>query len=973
MRYVSDLITSSKLPVAAVSLTETWWDGRVEDAQVNVPGYNLFRSDREFRTGGGCALLIHGSLIVTDTTSISDDFNNLIAVYVPRCHTILASIYRTGEYQYLLEQLQTFIDKHSNGKSIPDTFILGDLNLPHHNWEGTTGSEETRADRYRCETEVFTEENFLSQIVTDPTRGQNILDVILTNRPDYFIKTEVDTSESISDHKIVFGILGYDMTCATPIVKQNFDRWSFSGVCYHKANFEQLREILHDIEWDLLWEICDSVENMDCLTAFTHLLTLTILQGTCLTSPTRASSRISFKDRALTKMKSKRRRIDRRIQKLKKKGASGTRIEKLEALAMNCVTNIKEHLTTQLNKEEDKAVALIKENPRAFYAYAKKKRKTQSNVGPLRTVDGTLTDDPLEKSEILQSQYVKVFSDPDAVVVEEALEKIEERTEELKDVIFTPSTIEEALSQLKPTSAAPHGDVPALVLWECRCQLAYPLWKLWDKSFANGFIPEDLKKQQIAPIYKKGNKTLPESYRPVALTSHVTKTFERIVRQQLTEFVERTGVLNEEQHGFRAGRSTLSQLLNHYDGILEDMNKGLEVDVAYIDYAKAFDKVDIKILLGKLRKYGVRGKLLEWIEAFLTGRTQKVALEGKFSRSEPVLSSVIQGSVLGPLLFILYIADLVEWTSGHPLTFADDTKNRRAIKGLEDQEALQKDLDDIAIWSRNNNMLLHEDKYEVMNYRLNDTIPTRALPFTVMYYRYNSTSGEAIEPAYCVKDLGIYMTDDASWKTHISIISKEAKRLAGWTLGVFRDRSKGTMLTLLKSLIRPKLEYCCPLWSPCNIKDIVQLETVQRFFTRRVKECEGMDYWERIKYLRILSLQRRRERYMIIQVWKILHKMVPDSTNILFYNTLRHGPKAHLPKIYHTAQETVKTLREESFGVRAIQLFNRMPTSVRLSTSVDNLKVNLGRFLDTIPDRPPVTGYYTTGDNSLFSLLTEGK
>ena len=203
MRYVADLIASSKLPVTAVSLTETWWDGRVEDAQVHVPGYNLFRSDREFRTGGGCALLIHGSLIVTDTTSITDDFNNMIAVYIPRCHTILVSIYRTGDYQYLLEELQTFIDKHSAGNSVPDLFILGDLNLPHHNWEGTTVSEENKTCRSISETEVFTEENFLSQVVKDPTRGQNILDVILTNRTEYFIKTEVKKKSKVRSIPII--------------------------------------------------------------------------------------------------------------------------------------------------------------------------------------------------------------------------------------------------------------------------------------------------------------------------------------------------------------------------------------------------------------------------------------------------------------------------------------------------------------------------------------------------------------------------------------------------------------------------------------------------------------------------------------------------------------------------------------------------------------------------------------------------
>ena len=655
MRYITDLINFSSTPVAAVSLTETWWDGRVEDAQVSIEGYNLFRSDREFRTGGGCALLVDRSLIVTDFTKMSDDYNNMIAVYTPRTHTILASVYRTGEYQSLLEELNRFIDKHSAGTEVPDIYILGDLNLPNHNWEGLTGDERTASDHSSSATEAFTDENFLSQLVTEPTRGHNILDVILTNRPDYVIKTRVETCNSISDHKVVTSVLGYDMTGTRSVTNQNFDRWSFNGVSYHRADFERLEEILSDIDWDLLWETCKSVENMDCLTAFTHLLTLIILQVTCLTSPTRSNRRTevngnSFKDRVLSKIKSKRRRLERRIRKLKGRGAksNSARIVKLENLVADCVTNMKRHLTTQLNEEEDKAVALIKENPKAFYTYAKKKRKVQSNVGPLQSADGTLTDDPLEKAEILQRQYVRVFSDPDAVTVDEALERMEERTEKITDVVFSPEEIKKALSQLKPSSAAPHGDVPALILRECRNQLAYPLWKIWEESFSSGYIPENLKTQQIAPIYKKGNKALPESYRPVALTSHLTKTFERIVREQLTDYAEKNLVLNDQQHGFRSGRSTLSQLLSHYDGILEDLNAGVEVDVAYIDYAKAFDKVDVKTLLGKLHKYGIRGNLLKWIEAFLTGRYQRVALEGKFSDWEPVLSSVIQGSVLGP-------------------------------------------------------------------------------------------------------------------------------------------------------------------------------------------------------------------------------------------------------------------------------------------------------------------------------------
>ena len=117
------------------------------------------------------------------------------------------------------------------------------------------------------------------------------------------------------------------------------------------------------------------------------------------------------------------------------------------------------------------------------------------------------------------------------------------------------------------------------------------------------------------------------------------------------------------------------------------------------------------------------------------------------------------------------------------------------------------------------------------------------------------------------------------------------------------------MMTLLKSLIRPKLEYCSPLWSPCKIGDIQKLEEIQRHFTRRVDECAGMDYWERLKQLKILSLQRRRERYMVIQVWKIRQNLAPNSTGISFYDHPRHGPKAKLPGINHKAQKSIQTLR----------------------------------------------------------------
>ena len=348
-------------------------------------------------------------------------------------------------------------------------------------------------------------------------------------------------------------------------------------------------------------------------------------------------------------------------------------------------------------------------------------------------------------------------------------------------------------------------------------------------------------------------------------------------------------------------------------------------------------------------------------------------MDGQCSRPEAVISSVIQGSVLGPILFIIYIADLASSTSGGILTFADDTKLRRAIESMTDKMALQHDLDQIAGWSRRNNMQLHSDKFEVLNYKLNSTKEQRALPFTEECYLYTSPAGEIIDSASWVKDLGIYMTEDGTWGLHIATTAKEGKRMAGWVLGVFRDRSARTMLTLLKTLVRPKLEYCSPLWSPCTPGDIQRLEDVQRYFTRKIDECQGMNYWERLQHLNVLSLQRRRERYMIIHAWKMRAGLAPTIPGFTFHREEeRDGRKATRPKLYRNAQDSVRTTRDASFRMRAALLYNRMPEKVRLCTTIDSLKVELGNFLATIPDYPPIKGYPSTRDNSLVALIKEG-
>ena len=374
-------------------------------------------------------------------------------------------------------------------------------------------------------------------------------------------------------------------------------------------------------------------------------------------------------------------------------------------------------------------------------------------------------------------------------------------------------------------------------------------------------------------IYKKGDKTDPANYRPISLTSHVIKVFERVIRKRLVEYLETNDLISATQHGFRKGRSCLTQLLQHYDEILNNLNEGYETDVLYLDYAKAFDKVDHKLLLQKLKAYGISGRLYDWIQAFLTNRLQTVVVDGYHSAPKPVVSGVPQGSVLGPILFIIFINDLQSVVKNCKTgSFADDTKMQGKISIAGDTTLVQEDLNEVVLWSLHNNMALHEDKFIYLRYCTTKSTLLRELPFTAEFAEYTTPSGHTLKPAKTARDLGVHLSADYTWTHHISEMIINARKTASWVLGVFKDRSIPVMMELYKSLVRSRVEYCCPLWNPLEIADIQNIEDIQRQFTRSIAGIQSIDYWERLSALKLLSLQRRRERYMIIHVWKILNQ-----------------------------------------------------------------------------------------------------
>ena len=247
-------------------------------------------------------------------------------------------------------------------------------------------------------------------------------------------------------------------------------------------------------------------------------------------------------------------------------------------------------------QQEDQAIFNIKSNPKSFFSFAKSRQKTKSRIGPfLDPASGILNPDVAFTAETLRQQYNSAFSvpRPDWTVTDAAEHFPGDVEDGLNDVEFSPDDIEAACADLKGSASAGPDGVPASLLKTCRKQLSKPLYILWRASMDTGSIPAELLLVLICPIHKGGSKSVPKNYRPVALTSHLIKVFERVLRKALVRYIDQNDLLPTGQHGSRALRSTLTQLLSHLDTILDGLEHGSGVDCVYLDFNK--------VLLNKLK------------------------------------------------------------------------------------------------------------------------------------------------------------------------------------------------------------------------------------------------------------------------------------------------------------------------------------------------------------------------------------
>ena len=316
------------------------------------------------------------------------------------------------------------------------------------------------------------------------------------------------------------------------------------------------------------------------------------------------------------------------------------------------------------------------------------------------------------------------------------------------------------------------------------------------------------------------------------------KIMEKIVREKMVAFLSENNLFNPNQHGFMKGRSCLSALLSVYDEIILNLSNSQMscTDMIYLDFAKAFDKVDHGILLHKLKQLGITGKLGNWLLSFLSNRNHFVRIPGGVSSDGSVLSGVPQGTVLGPLLFLVLLSDISsDINHSSVVSFADDTRVYRQINEISDCSLLQNDLDNIYTWASVNNMVFNDSKFQHMSYH-------HQLQHRSCNHIYLSPSMNIIKSNDYIRDLGITMSGDCSFNEHINMRTKQCRQLTGWILRTFKARDKCVMLTLFKSLVLPRLEYGCQLWSPTSVNQINAIENIQRKFTKHITGMHSLSY-----------------------------------------------------------------------------------------------------------------------------------
>ena len=911
IRKINELnVVSNDLKPQIICINETWSNSEHSNAYLSIEGYEIIsrhdRNDTGSGKGGGLLIYVNKNIVASEVEltaynnfnqaccvkiKLNQRFLNILLVYRP--HNLYDGDLVTSNNDKLLHLL-TVVPKPA--------IVLGDFNFSDINWE--TKESRTRQSKKFLER---IDDLFYEQHVDFPTHNSGrTLDLVLSQGEDVLSVEDVGKLGS-SDH-----------TMMVINVKGEIDQPSSDKVCkdWNKADFDGMNEFLAETDWVNLLN-SDDIETD--WTTFKEK----IFEAEAIYVPTKiikSRNQPPWMTRALLRQVRKKRRL---WKNYKKYGNLETqeKYRKIESEVKNSIRREKKNY-------ERKIASNSKSNPKMFYSYISKKKCNKVTVGPLK-INGDLLTESEDIAKTLNDFFSSVFTRD---VDDDSRFTVSPMTiaHQLEEVNFTEAIIIEKLKKLKPFSSEGPDRLKAKTLKETADSISPALLLIYRKSYLKGIVPEDWKMANVTPIFKKGSKFKPENYRPVSLTSIACKVMESILKDQIVKHLNINDLIKPTQHGFMKKRSCLTNLLEYLEIITRIIDEGENADVIYLDFSKAFDKVSHSRLNLILQAHGISGNTLNWINSWLSGRKQRVRHRNIFSQWLEVLSGVPQGSVLGPLLFIIFInlidealIDLISFIK----KFADDTKVGRKIQTVLDSENLQNDLNMLLEWSKNWKMQFNEDKCKVIHFGKKNPC-----------FNY-SMNGISLESMDSEKDVGVMIHNSLKPSLQCNTSAKKANKVLGQMSRSLSYRDKNTWISLYKTYVRPHLEYCVQAWNPWLNKDIEMLENVQKRAVRMVTNLKGNSYEEKLKEVGLTSLAERRSRGDMIQVWKILHNH--DNVKNCWFKMASESLRT--TRLTSSAWNltlpiTNSDLRRNFFSIRVINNWNALPEHIKSAKSLNLFK-----------------------------------
>ena len=823
-----------------IALTETKLNPNICDSEI-ISNYTVYRRDRSTGQGGGVLIAISDTLNIKVLDYYVDIQNEIISLDLNfrGFSFVIACYYRPLN----IKSVTDIIDWHEK-QCNPNVMIVGDFNLPEIDWDSKT-LKSTRDSHMHGMFLDFLCVNDLSQFVLEPTHKLgNILDLVVTNMD---ISTPV-IDLSTSDHSTVF------VNINVPFENVPLDtRISKTYYKFEDANLETLSSQSQNLENFISSQIHKN-ETIDTVWNTFKTMFTEITKSNIPNYPVKCRKKHWITRRTITQINKR-----KRMKKTLRRHYSLFNAQKLEDQSDYCKKLVNDDYNDYINVHIcDK---LAQGNSKPLFKFIANK-KGQNNT--IKCIENSKNDQDI--AEKFVEAFTSVFTYDDGL-----LPTLQATTHQQdKSISVTEQGVLNLLISLDPTKGAGPDNLPPALLKFMGPYIYKVITAIFNFSLAKQCVPVDWKTANVVPIHKKGARNVALNYRPISLTSVLCKTMEHIIAHNIHSYLDEFNILYKDQHGFRPGHGCDTQLLNTISDFIDSYDSNIISDLIVLDFSKAFDVVSHPKLIHKLKSIGIHSQTVGWIKHWLSNRTHQVTVNGVTSNSHLVTSGVPQGSVLGPLLFLIYINDMPNSVLNSKLKlFADDSLLYNNIKSDSDMLNLQLDLNCLVSWSESWQMKFNANKCETMRISRpkNNSISDPS-------YHIENDKLASVEQ---VKYLGINIDNKLTFDAHIKDICRKASNNLHMLMRSLKRAKTRTRITAYKSICRPILEYATIVWSPHKQKMIKLLEAVNRKAFRWCFKKRKYDFISQLMAeAEWHTLKSRRETTDM----KMYHKIMSGSVNI---------------------------------------------------------------------------------------------